>query len=76
MSTSSWCAVIPSSVRACSLLFLLLDSPSHSTSSFNTAPLQDLRGRYEQMFEVMMPVIRQIKDIKLEAGQLNLRYER
>lgn len=36
----------------------------------------DLRGRYGPMFEVMMPVIRTIKDIKLEAGQLNLRYER
>ena len=28
------------------------------------------------MFGVMMPVIREIKDIKTEAGQLNLRYER
>lgn len=37
---------------------------------------QDLRERFEQMFDVMMPVIRTIKDIKVEAGQLNLRYER
>ena len=36
----------------------------------------DLRGRYEPMFRAFMPVIRQIKDIKKEAGELNLRYER
>ncbi len=28
------------------------------------------------MMEVMIPVVRQIPDIKTEAGQLNLRYER
>ena len=37
---------------------------------------RDLRSRYQPMLEVMIPVIRTIPDIKAEAGQLNLRYER
>lgn len=37
---------------------------------------RDLRSRYLPMMEVMIPVVRQIPDIKTEAGQLNLRYER
>ena len=31
---------------------------------------------YLPMMEVMIPVIRTIPDIRTEAGQLNLRYER
>jgi len=33
-------------------------------------------GRYLPLFEVMIPVVRTIPDIRTEAGQLNLRYER
>jgi hypothetical protein len=32
--------------------------------------------RYLPMMEVMIPVVRTIPDIRKEAGQLNLRYER
>lgn len=37
---------------------------------------RDLRSRYLTMIEVMIPVVRTIPDIRKEAGQLNLRYER
>jgi arginyl-tRNA synthetase len=36
----------------------------------------DLRSRYLPLIEVMIPVVRTIPDIRKEAGQLNLRYER
>jgi len=40
------------------------------------ALLSSFRCSYLPMLEVMIPVVRQIPDIRKEAGQLNLRYER
>jgi len=37
---------------------------------------QDLRGRFEKMMVVMLEDIRTIDDIKVEAGKLNLAYEK
>ena len=37
---------------------------------------QDLRGRFQDMMEVMIQDVREILDIKTEAGKLNLAYER
>ena len=45
-----------------------LECPSRSDSS--------LPRSYLPLIEVMIPVVRTIPDIRKEAGQLNLRYER
>ena len=37
---------------------------------------QDLRGRFEKIMVVMLADIRTIPDIKVEAGKLNLAYEK
>ena len=37
---------------------------------------QDLRERFQDMMEVIIQDVREILDIKTEAGKLNLAYER
>lgn len=37
---------------------------------------QDLRGRFQDMMDIMIQDVREISDIKTEAGKLNLAYER